>query len=195
MLHKTNGWLEIICGCMFSGKTEELMKRIRQAEQNHLLVKVFKPAIDVRFSNHSIMSHNGSSVAAISVKNAQELLNCVPKDIDMIGIDEAQFFDEDIVSVVNMLADQGVRVIVAGLDTNFRGDPFGPMSSLMATSDSITKLHAICTICHSTATCTQRIMNGKPVSYDAPVILIGAEESYEARCRFHHEVPNKPSLL
>lgn len=192
-LNKPHGWLEVICGSMFSGKTEELIRRIRQSEYGRLKVKVFKPAIDNRYSNHSIDSHNGSSFAAQSVNNSEEILSIVEEDVNVVGIDEVQFFDEKIVHVVDQLANQGRRVIVAGLDTNFRGEPFGCMPTLMALSDSITKLNAICTICSAPASRTQRLIHGKPAAYDEPVILVGAAESYEPRCRLHHEVPHKLS--
>lgn len=191
--NKPHGWLEVICGSMFSGKSEELIRRLRQAKYGNLSVKVFKPVIDHRYSNDSVISHNGSSINAQSVKNSQEILNVVHKDLDIIGIDEVQFFDENIVSVVNTLANDGKRVIMAGLDTDFRGEPFGQMPTLMAISDSVTKLNAICPICSSPASRTQRLIHGKPASYDDPTILVGASESYEPRCRFHHEVPGKPT--
>src|SRR5690625_5246422 len=192
-LTNDNGWVEVICGSMFSGKSEELIRRLRQAKYGNLSVKVFKPVIDHRYSNDSVISHNGSSINAQSVKNSQEILNVVHKDLDIIGIDEVQFFDENIVSVVNTLANDGKRVIMAGLDTDFRGEPFGQMPTLMAISDSVTKLNAICPICGALASRTQRLIQGKPATYDDPTILVGATESYEPRCRRHHEVPGKPT--
>lgn len=190
-MNHPNGWLEIICGSMFSGKTGELIRRVRQAKFGNLKVNVFKPAIDHRFSNDSVESHDGLSFTAHSAESSEEILNSINSNLDVIGIDEIQFFDEGIVPVVNTLANQGIRVIMAGLDTDFRGEPFGQMPILMAISDSITKLNAICPICSLPASRTQRLIHGKPASYHDPVIFVGASESYEPRCRFHHEVPNK----
>lgn len=189
---KQNGWVEVICGSMFSGKSEELIRRVRRATFGNLSVKVFKPAIDNRYDKESVVSHNGSSTLARPIKNANEVLHYIDENLDIIGIDEAQFFDENIAAVAEELANRGIRVIVAGLDTDFRGEPFGPMPNLMALSESVTKLNAICPICSSPASRTQRLINGNPASYDDPIIMVGASESYEPRCRHHHEVPNKP---
>lgn len=188
------GWVEVICGSMFSGKSEELIRRVRQAKYGNLSVQVFKPAIDDRFSDDLVVSHNGSTTIAYPVKKSIEILQHIGdrKDIDIVAIDEAQFFDEDIVGIVDELAHQGIRVIIAGLDTDFRGEPFGAMPELMALSETVSKLNAICPICSSPASRTQRLINGKPALYDDPIILVGASESYEPRCRQHHEVPNKP---
>lgn len=189
MINKT-GWVEVICGSMFSGKSEELIRRVRQAAYGNLSVRVFKPAIDDRFSEDSVVSHNGSTTTAYPVKETLDILQHLENEIDIIAIDEAQFFDENIVEVVNELASRGIRVIVAGLDTDFRGEPFGEMPKLMALSETVTKLNAICPICSSPASRTQRLIDGQPASYDEPIILVGASESYEPRCRHHHEVPN-----
>ncbi|WP_373896309.1 thymidine kinase [Virgibacillus natechei] len=190
---KQNGWVEVICGSMFSGKSEELIRRVRRATYGNLSVRVFKPVVDTRYEHKSVVSHNGSSAVARPVNSADEILENINDNLDIVGIDEAQFFDENIIEVANQLACQGIRVIIAGLDTNFRGEPFGAMPKLMALSESVTKLNAICPICGSPASRTQRLIDGKPASYDDPTILVGASESYEARCRHHHEVPNKPS--
>ncbi|QDP41678.1 thymidine kinase [Radiobacillus deserti] len=192
---KQSGWVEIICGSMFSGKSEELIRRIRRATYGKLSVKVFKPAIDSRYSEESVVSHNGNAILAVPVHSSEEILEHIDETIDVIGIDEVQFFDEKIVNIVDQLADSGYRVIAAGLDSDFRGEPFGPMPKLMALSESVTKLNAICPVCGSPASRTQRLINGKPASYDDPIILVGASESYEPRCRHHHEVPNKPRQL
>ncbi len=193
---KQSGWVEVICGSMFSGKSEELIRRVRRATYGNLSVRVFKPSIDDRFADESVASHNGTTIMARPVRNAAELLDSLDdQKLDVIGIDEVQFFDEAIVAAANELANNGVRVIVAGLDTNFRGEPFGPMPKLMAQSESVSKLNAICPICGSPASRTQRLINGKPASFDDPVILVGASESYEPRCRHHHDVPNKPSVV
>ncbi|MUV37408.1 Thymidine kinase [Lentibacillus sp. JNUCC-1] len=189
---KEPGWVEVICGSMFSGKSEELIRRIRRATYGKLNVRTFKPAIDNRFKGDSVVSHDGSSAIARPVERATDILEHVDDDVDVIGIDEAQFFDEALEPVAESLADAGKRVIVAGLDTDFRGEPFGAMPRLMAMSEAVTKLNAICPVCGSPASRTQRLINGKPASYNDPIILVGASESYEPRCRHHHEVPGKP---
>ena len=189
------GWVEVICGSMFSGKSEELIRRVRRATYGNLTVRVFKPAVDDRYdAKDTIVTHNGTSTIARPINKSEDIFKCIDEHVDVIGIDEAQFFDEDIIHVVDHLANSGIRVIVAGLDTDFRGEPFGPMPQLMALSESATKLNAICPVCGSPASRTQRLINGKPASYDDPVILVGAAESYEPRCRHHHEVPNKPAV-
>ncbi|MFD2044407.1 thymidine kinase [Ornithinibacillus salinisoli] len=189
---KQSGWVEVICGSMFSGKSEELIRRVRRATYGNLNVRVFKPAIDDRYDGEAVVSHNGTSTMARPVKSSDEILDHITGDIDIVGIDEVQFFDENIVEVADELANQGIRVIVAGLDTDFRGEPFGPMPKLMALSESVSKLNAICPVCGSPASRTQRLINGQPANYDDPIILVGASESYEPRCRHHHEVPNRP---
>ena len=177
---------------MFSGKSEELIRRVRRAAFGNLNVKVFKPAIDNRYDNASVISHDGTSTVARPIQCADEILQQVDGNLDIVGIDEVQFLDANIVDVVDELAGRGIRVIAAGLDTDFRGEPFGMMPELMARSEAVTKLNAICPICGSPASRTQRLINGKPASYDDPVIMVGASESYEPRCRHHHDVPNKP---
>ncbi len=189
---KQSGWVEVICGSMFSGKSEELIRRVRRATYGNLTVRVFKPALDNRYKEDSIVSHNGTSVLARPVDAALDILHHVDDTIDIVGIDEVQFFDEHILEVVECLADRGIRVIVAGLDTDFRGEPFGKVPELMALSEMVTKLNAICPVCGSPASRTQRLIDGNPASYDDPIILVGASESYEPRCRHHHQVPNKP---
>jgi thymidine kinase len=189
---KQSGWVELICGSMFSGKSEELIRRVRRATFGNLTVRVYKPALDDRYKEDAVVSHNGTSVMARPVKSSLDILRHVSGEVNVVGIDEIQFFDEHIVEVVECLADRGIRVIVAGLDTDFRGEPFGKMPDMMALSESVTKLNAICPVCGSPASRTQRLIDGAPASYDDPVILVGASESYEPRCRHHHEVPNKP---
>ena len=189
---KQSGWVELICGSMFSGKSEELIRRVRRATFGNLAVRVFKPAMDDRYKENAVVSHNGTSVIARPVKRSLDILRQVSDDVDVVGIDEVQFFDELIVEVIECLADRGIRVIIAGLDTDFRGEPFGKMPDMMALSESVTKLNAICPVCGSPASRTQRLIDGAPASYDDPIILVGASESYEPRCRHHHEVPNKP---
>ncbi|MBB4823164.1 thymidine kinase [Sporosarcina luteola] len=184
------GWIEVICGSMFSGKSEELIRRVRRAQFAKQKIAVFKPAIDDRYSEEAVVSHNGTTVIATPVSHSFEIKEYISEDLDVIAIDEAQFFDEEIVDIVSELADEGFRVIVAGLDQDFRSEPFGPMPRLMAIAENVTKLQAVCTVCGSPASRTQRLINGKPAGYDDPIILVGASEAYEARCRKHHEVPS-----
>lgn len=190
---KHRGWVEVICGSMFSGKSEELIRRVRRATYANLSIRVFKPVIDNRYDDESVVSHNGTTIMARPISHAEEILAFVDDTIDVVGIDEVQFFNEAILDVVDELADRGILVIAAGLDTDFRGEPFGPMPQLMSIAENVTKLNAICPVCGSPATRTQRLINGKPASYNDPVILVGAAESYEPRCRHHHEVPGKPT--
>ncbi len=185
------GKVEVITGCMFSGKSEELIRRLRRAQIARQKIQVFKPSIDTRYSKIDVVSHNGKKIEGIPVKSSDEILEKLEQDVDVVGIDEAQFFDDKVVKVANLLADRGIRVIVAGLDMDFRGEPFGPMPFLMAIADDVQKLHAICTVCGEDATRTQRLINGKPADYDDPVIMIGAREKYEARCRKHHYVQKR----
>ncbi|MBU8787626.1 MULTISPECIES: thymidine kinase [Bacillus] len=189
---KQSGWLELICGSMFSGKSEELIRRVKRATFAKQEVKVFKPAIDNRYSRDSIVSHNGTAIVCHSITSPKEIFEHISEKTDVIGVDEVQFFDETIVTALNTLADQGYRVIAAGLDQDFRGEPFGVVPDLMALAETVTKLQAVCSVCGSPASRTQRLINGKPASYHDPIILVGASEAYEARCRHHHEVPGKP---
>ena len=189
------GTVEVISGCMFAGKTEELIRRIKVFEFAHKNILVFKPVIDDRYSATEVVSHAGSSVSSIVISSAKEILEHVKEDTEVVAIDEAQFFDEDIIEVCNLLAGKGKRVVLAGLDTDFRGEPFGPMATLITQAEFVTKLTAVCTKCGAPATRTQRLVNGRPASYDDPTILVGASENYEARCRHCHEVPNRPQRL
>ena len=184
-----SGQIEVICGSMFSGKTEELIRRVRRASIARQKVQVFKPDIDDRYSIQRVTSHNGQDFGAIPVKDSAVLLARVEPDTTVVAIDEAQFFDHGIVRVTNRLANNGVRVIIAGLDMDFRGEPFGPMPALLCRADEVQKLHAICMVCGENASRTQRLVNGQPARYDDPIILVGASEAYEARCREHHSVP------
>ena len=187
------GWIEIVCGSMFSGKTEELLRRVRRAEIARKKVQVFKPAIDNRYGQVRVASHNGvAREDAVVVACAAELLDQVRPDTDVVAIDEVQFFDMAIADACDELADRGMCVIVAGLDQDFRGEPFGPMTQLLARAERVDKLNAICVSCSASASRTQRLIDGKPARYDDPVILVGGSESYEARCRSCHEVPGKP---
>jgi thymidine kinase len=176
-----NGWIEVISGCMFSGKTEELIRRLRRAEFAKLSVIIFKPKIDNRYSKSEIVSHSSQALPSTIIENSNEILAQI-KDADIIGIDEAQFFDNGIVNVVLKLAQMGKRVIIAGLDMDFRGEPFGPMPTLLAIAEYVTKPKAICVICGSPATMTQRITDSKET------VDVGATDKYEARCRKHHYI-------
>ncbi|HBS92238.1 MAG TPA: thymidine kinase [Erysipelotrichaceae bacterium] len=188
------GYLEVISGCMFAGKTEELIRRIKVLEFAKKKILVFKPAIDNRYSNTKVVSHSGSSVESIVVSCAKDILDYVNDDVDVIAIDEVQFFDRDVIGVCDKLARAGKRVMAAGLDTDFRAEPFGVMPELITTAEFVTKLTAVCTVCGAPATRTQRLVNQKPASYLDPIILVGAQESYEARCRHCHTVIDKPEF-
>jgi thymidine kinase len=188
---QNTGWIEVICGSMFSGKSEELIRRVRRAEIAKQKVQVFKPSIDDRFSSNNVASHSGYFWDAIPVQSAKDILLQVLPDTDVVAIDEVQFFDWSVADICNELADRGVRVIVAGLDQDFRGEPFGPMPLLMAQAEIVDKLQAICVVCGAPASRTQRLINGKPATFDDPIILVGASEVYEARCRRCHQVPGR----
>ncbi|MEJ5309028.1 MAG: thymidine kinase [Anaerolineae bacterium] len=186
------GWIEVICGSMFSGKTEELIRRLRRAQIARQKIQVFKPSIDLRYTDKAIASHNGLQENAIPVNDSAELLAHLDETADVIAIDEVQFFDAAIVDVCNMLANQGKRVICAGLDMDFRGVPFGPIPQLLAIAERVEKLQAICVVCGAAASRTQRLIAGQPAYIDDPVVLVGASEVYEARCRAHHQTPQRP---
>lgn len=188
MKHHT-GSIEVVCGSMFSGKTDELIRRLVRATIAKQKVQVFKPAIDVRYAVEKVTSHAGANYSAIPVETAADIREQVEKDTTVVAIDEAQFFDMEVVDVAQELAERNVRVIVAGLDMDFRGEPFGPIPILMSKAEKVDKLHAICMTCGNEASRTQRLVNGKPARYDDPVVIVGASEMYEARCREHHQVP------
>ncbi len=181
---KDTGWIEVVAGCMFSGKTEELIRRLRRAQIAQFSVKIFKPKIDNRYSDDNIVSHSEQSLPSITVSTPQEIFDN-SKDAKVIGIDEAQFFDDSLVEICNKLADQGKRVIVAGLDMDYKGVPFNPMPQLLATAEYITKTLAICVVCGNPADRTQR----KTLSKER--VLVGASDSYEARCRNCHYIPEE----
>ena len=186
------GWIEVICGCMFAGKTEELIRRINVLSYARKNILVFKPKIDDRYSTTEIASHAGSKVPCIVISEAKEILDHVNYDTDVVAIDEVQFFDEDVVDICEYLADSGLRVMVAGLDKYFRGEPFGVLPDLLTRAEFVTKLTAVCAKCGAPATRTQRIINGKPASFNDPIVLVGAKEAYEPRCRHCHEIVEKP---
>jgi len=183
-----SGWIEVISGAMFSGKSEELIRRVRRAEIAKLKVRVYKPKTDTRYLKKHIKAHSGAKVEAEIVKQALDIILTCPADVQVVAIDEAQFFDIDLIEVCQRLADRGVRVIVSGLDQDFRGKPFGPIPYLLSIAEYVDKLQAICVKCGNPATRTQRLIDGKPASINDPVVKIGAEELYEARCRKCHEV-------
>lgn len=182
---RTQGWIEVVCGSMFSGKTEELLRRVKRAQIGRQKVQVFKPIIDDRYSADHVQSHNSNRVASRPVDKARDILKWVDDNTRVVGIDEVQFFDDSVVEVAQKLAFRGVRVICAGLDMDFRGMPFGPMPKLLSVAEEVTKLSAVCMVCGAPASRTQRIAG--PVGADAERIAVGAKEMYEARCRFCHE--------
>lgn len=183
------GWIECICGSMFSGKSEELLRRIKRGVIAKQKVLLFKPSIDNRYEENMVSTHNGNSYESVNIDKAEQIYDyIINKKYDIIGIDEVQFFDEKIVEVINKLADDGIRVIVAGLDMDFKAEPFHPMPEIMAVSEMVTKLHAVCNKCGKEASRSQRLIDGEPARYDDPIVVIGASESYEARCRHCHEI-------
>ncbi len=187
----THAGLEVIVGSMFSGKSEELIRRVKRAVIARRTVQVFKPSIDDRFGVEVVRSHDGDSFVARPVRSSDEILSLLSKDTTVVGIDEVQFFDQGVIDVVRSLVADGRRVICAGLDLDFRGEPFGPVPTLLALAERVDKLEAICVVCGEAATRTQRIVDGVPAFYDEPIIVIGAKEAYEARCRTCHEVPRR----
>lgn len=190
--YKEPGRLEVICGSMFSGKSEELIRRVRRSEYAKLNTQLFKHSSDNRKTITHVHAHSGDKLAACAVATAQEILSLILDTTHVIGIDEVQFFSPDIILVIDSLVYAGKRVIVAGLDLDFRGIPFGNMPTLMALADDVTKLKAVCMVSGKDAHVSQRLINGKPAKHTDPIILIGAQESYEARSRACHEIDRKP---
>lgn len=184
-----NGSIEVICGSMFSGKSEELIRRLKRASIARQRVQVFKHSLDNRFHKREIASHSGFKFEAHAVKDVSQIQELINPDAHVIGIDEAQFFGNDLADLCQKMADQGKRVIVAGLDQDFLGRPFGPMPVLLSIAENVDKLQAICLRCGRPASRSQRLIDGKPAPADSPVIVVGASESYEARCRHCHEIP------
>ncbi len=190
-----DGWVEVISGVMFSGKSEELLRRVRRALIARRTVQVFKSHLDDRYAGvFRVSSHDGSEIEAIPVSSSVQIAEHYRDGTRVVAIDEAQFLDEGIVSVVNDLADRGVRVIVAGTDMDFRGEPFGPIPQLLAVAEKVDKLHAICVVCGDLATRNQRLIDGLPAPAEGPTIQVGGAETYEARCRRCHEVPLRTRL-
>jgi len=198
-IHRPSGGsVEVITGSMFCGKTDELIRRLRKLKVAKKEIQVFKPKIDTRYNPEKVTSHAGSEYEATLVGNANEILEKVNPNTEVVGIDEAQFLDDGIVGVVNQIAGRGIRVIITGLDTDFKGEPFGSMPSLIAQAEIVNKLTAICMVCgEDKATFTQRVIEEegirRPANYGDPLVLVGGVEAYEARCRAHHEVPGKPA--
>lgn len=188
-----HGWIEVICGSMYCGKTEEMIRRIRRAEIARQRVQVFKPILDTRYSISEVASHAGGRVQAIRANGAEEIWRETAAETQVVAIDEVQFFDEAVVEVCQALANAGKRVIAGGLDLDFRGEPFGIMPQMLAIAESVEKLTAICVVCGAPATRSQRLINGTPANWDDPIILVGAQDSYEPRCRACHVVPVNPT--
>ncbi|MCH5179870.1 MAG: thymidine kinase [Erysipelotrichales bacterium] len=186
------GWIEIICGPMFAGKSEELIRRVKRLEYAKKNTLVFKPKMDNRYSEDEIVSHSKLHTKSINIEKASDIYKYIKSGnkIDAIVIDEVQFLDSEIVEICSDLADKGIRVIAAGLDMDFRGEPFKNVPELLAKAEYITKLTAICVKCGAPATMTQRIVNGEPAKKDDPIVIVGASECYEPRCRHCHELKN-----
>ena len=188
----SGGWIEVVAGVMFSGKSEELIRRVRRAMIARKRIQVFKSHLDERYAGiYKVSSHDGRTVDAVPVDSTGQIARAIDPAAQVIAVDEAQFLDRDIVDLAGDLAGRGVRVILAGTDTDFRGEPFGPMPQLMAVAELVDKLHAICVVCGNLASRNQRLIGGRPARYDSPVIMVGGEESYEARCRGCHSVPRR----
>ncbi len=179
--HHRTGWIEVICGSMFSGKTEELIRRMRRAIFARQSIEIFKPEIDTRYSKDRVVSHNDTSIPSTPVSSAEQIL-LLTSNVDVVGIDEAQFFDMGLVHVCSELANKGIRVIIAGLDMDYKGKPFGPMPALLATAEFVTKVHAICQVCGSIAHYSYRLNDSEQR------VLVGEKDAYEPRCRrCYHE--------
>ncbi len=193
--YQKRGWVEVITGPMFAGKTEELLRRIKRMEYAKKNIVLFKPAMDTRYESLDVTSHNHNRAQSVPIQESREILEHVTKETDVVGIDEVQFLDNNVVGIIDALADQGKRVILTGLDLDFRGEPFSMMPSIISKAEFVDKLTAICLHCGAPATRTQRIIDGKPAKYYDPIVLIGASESYEARCRACHKVHRKPKNI
>ena len=183
-----HGYIEAVVGPLYSGKSEEIIRRLKRAKIAKQEVIVFKPCIDNRYSKEDVVSHSGISIRAIAINHTEEIHKYITDETQVVGIDEVQFFDEGIVEVALELADKGIRVIAAGLDLDFKAEPFGPVPELLARAEFVDKLQAVCVKCGAPATRTQRLINKEPARYDDPIILVGATESYEARCRKCHRI-------
>ncbi|MBC7841424.1 MAG: thymidine kinase [Gemmatimonadaceae bacterium] len=185
----SGGWIEVIAGVMFSGKSEELMRRVRRATIARKRVQVFKSHLDDRYAGlYNVSSHDGRDLEAIPVDSASQIAQKLDPMAQVVAVDEVQFLDAGIIALATALAERGRRVILAGIDTDFRGEPFGAMPQLMAVAEAVTKLHAICVLCGNPASRNQRLIDGKAARWDSPTIMVGAAQSYEARCRACHRV-------
>src|SRR5687768_7737842 len=188
----SGGWIEVVAGVMFSGKSEELLRRVRRATIARKRVQVFKSHLDTRYAGlFRVSSHDGRSAEAIPVDSSAQIAQRIDAAAHVIAIDEAQFLDARVVALATSLAERGRRVILAGTDTDFRGEPFGAMPQLMAVAELVDKLHAICVLCGAPASRNQQLIDGRPARYDSPVIMVGSADSYEARCRHCHEIPRR----
>ena len=192
-LNQKDGWIEVITGPMFAGKTEELLRRVKRLEYAKKHIVVFKPLMDDRFSDSEVVSHNNNRTKSVNISFSKQIFDHIDEKTDVVAVDEIQFLDFEAVGIIEFLASEGIRVIVSGLDRDFRGEPFSFMPKLLSLAEYVTKLTAICVKCGRPATRTQRIVNGKPARYVDPIVMIGAEESYEARCRTCHKVYRKPN--
>ncbi len=192
VLNHKEGWIEVITGPMFAGKTEELLRRVKRLEYANMNIVVFKPKLDNRYANDEVVSHNNNKTKSVNINKSEEIFLHIDKQTQVVAIDEVQFLDKQTPQVLDYLAEQGKRVIVSGLDMDFRGEPFSFMPTLLSMAEFVTKLSAVCVKCGTPATRTQRIINEKPAKYLDPIVLIGASESYEARCRKCHRVHRKP---
>jgi thymidine kinase len=190
-----SGWIEVVCGSMYCGKTEELIRRVRRAEIARQQVQAFKPIIDTRYYKEDISSHTGLHYRAVRAEGSGEICGFIDAETHVVAIDEVQFFDPGIIEVVQFLADTGKRVICAGLDMDFRGEPFAVMPRLLAIAELVEKLTAICVKCGAPATRSQRLIDGQPARWDDPIVLVGSTDAYEPRCRVHHDVPAPPEQL
>ncbi|MGI6714164.1 MAG: thymidine kinase [Bacilli bacterium] len=189
---KKTGRIEVITGPMFAGKTEELIRRVRRAEFAMENIVVFKPVIDDRYGENEVVSHNNSRTRSVNIRYAKEIYNHIDENTNIVAIDEVQFLDDEALIIIEDLANRGVKVMVSGLDQNFRGEPFSFMPDLLAIADEVLKLTAICVVCHAPATKTQRLVNHQPAHFTDSLIVVGAKENYEARCRKCHQVPGRP---
>ena len=183
-----HGYIEVVVGPMYSGKSEELIRRLKRAKIAKQNVIVFKPSIDNRYSNEDVVSHSGISIKAVAINHPEEMLDYIDNKTQVVGIDEVQFFANEVVEIAVKMADMGIRVIAAGLDLDFKAEPFGPVPGILARAEFVDKLQAVCVKCGSPATRTQRLINGMPAKADDPIIQVGASEAYEARCRKCHKV-------
>ena len=193
-LHPRAGRIEVVAGVMFSGKSEELIRRVRRALIARHRVRVFKSHLDARYEGlYRVSSHTGITIEAEPIDRSEEILRALgdPEGVDVVAVDEAQFLDAGIVEVATHLAERGVRVLLAGTDTDFRGEPFGMMHHLMAIAEDVTKLQAICVVCGELACRNQRLVDGRPALWNSPVVMVGGSESYEARCRRCFQVPRQ----